>query len=223
VNLTVMYPLFLDLTGRLVVVVGGGPVGRRKARSLRAAGARVRVVALEPCPEGWAADPGLDWRAEAYRPDHLDGAALAFAAATPELNRRVAADARARGVWVNRADDPSAGDFVVPASVRRGAFVVAVSTGGAAPALARRARQRLERDYDAAFGEWVGLLAGLRAAAREQVADPERRRGLFERVSGWDWLERLRRDGAAAVRAALAAELEAAADRGRPPGPPAVG
>jgi precorrin-2 dehydrogenase/sirohydrochlorin ferrochelatase len=204
-----MFPLLLNLTGRLGVVVGGGPVGRRKAGALRAAGARVRLVCLEPCPAG-EADALLDWRAEPYRAGHLAGAALAFAAGPAGLNARVVADARARGVWVNSATDPGAGDFLTPAVVRRGGLVVAVSTGAAAPALARALRRQLDDQFDDAFAAWVALLAELRPVVLGRVADPQRRRALFERLAERGWLERLRREGVEVVRAGMLAEIAGA-------------
>src|SRR5260221_6453400 len=204
-----MLPLFLDVRDRLAVVVGGGAVGRRKARAVLAAGGSVGLIALEP--PALVADK-LDWRTEHYQAQHLDGAALVFAAATPEVNQRVVADAKARGLWVNCAHEPAAGNCFVPSSVHRGDFVVAVGTVGAAPALARRVRERLESEFDDAFGVWGQLLGELRPLALAEIADPERRREPFERVTDWPWLDRLRRDGEDAVRAAVRQELRRAAD-----------
>jgi siroheme synthase-like protein len=204
----VPFPAFLNLAGRLALVVGGGPVGRRKAAALRAAGARVRLVCLEGPPSG-PADPNLHWLTEPYRPSHLDGATLVVAAGPPEVNARVLADARARGLWASSASDPGAGDFILPATVRRGEFVLAVSTGGAAPGLARAVRRRLEAEFDESFAAWVELLAQLRPLVL-RLPDARRRRALFARLCAWEWLERLRRDGADEVRAAMHAEVRAA-------------
>lgn len=192
------------------MVVGGGAVGRRKATALLEGGARVRVVCLEASPTDLHSSE-LEWRTEPYRADHLAGAALVFAAATAAVNRCVSADAHQRGLWVNVADDPHGSDFFMPAVLRRGAFTVAVGTGGAAPALAQEVRNLLDTQFDDAFGQWVSLLAELRPLVLAQVTECEVRRALFERWCRGEWLERLRREGAGEVRKALLAEVRALA------------
>jgi precorrin-2 dehydrogenase/sirohydrochlorin ferrochelatase len=211
-----MFPLFLDMTDRLAVVVGGGAVGRRKAAAALSAGARVRLVCLEARPSD-ESHPSLDWVTGPYTAAHLDGATLVFAAGPAELNARVVADARARGVWVNAANDPGASDFLVPSTVRRGRLLVAVGTGGAAPGLARSIRRQLEEQFDEAFGQWVALLAELRPVVLACVPDAGRRRTLFERWCQPEWLDRLRREGVDVVRGAMRAELHSAGDEPAPP------
>jgi precorrin-2 dehydrogenase/sirohydrochlorin ferrochelatase len=201
-----MYPIILNLQDRLCVVVGGGSVGWRKAAALLEGGGRVRLVCLEPQPDNLA--PGIEWRSEPYHSRHLEGAALVFAAATPSVNRQVIADARSRNIWVNAADDPSTGDFLVPATLRRGDFLIAVSTGGAAPLLAQAMRDQLAVQFDEAFGTWAALLAEFRPAILARVPDAATRQAVLERLVHPDWLDRLRGGDVAAVRRAMQAEVE---------------
>jgi precorrin-2 dehydrogenase / sirohydrochlorin ferrochelatase len=207
---SITYPLFLNLSGRSVVVVGGGRVGLRKAAAALAAGSLVRVV--DPVTPSLLSDPHANSAivhiAEPYRTDHLDGASLVFAAATPEVNARVVADAKARGIWVNSATDPAAGDFILPSVVRSGALTLATSTAGAGPALARRIREKLEAEFDASFAEWVEVLQLIRPLVLAAVTDPEQRRKLLDSFADWPWLARIRVEGLDAVRKAMLDEIE---------------
>src|SRR5205807_5878965 len=157
--------------------IGGGSVGQRKITALLESGATVRVVCLETQPPHWDS-PRLEWLTQPYAGDHLNGASLVFAAATVEVNQRVVRDAGGRSLWVNAADDPGSGDFFVPATVRRGDFVLAIGTGGAAPALAHAVRTLLESQFDEAFGRWVALLSELRPIVLARVSDARQRRAL---------------------------------------------
>jgi precorrin-2 dehydrogenase/sirohydrochlorin ferrochelatase len=150
----VLYPIFLDLSGRRCVVVGGGKVASRKARKLLQARARVVVISPEIEPE--LESVAVEVHRRPYREGDLEGAYLAFAATNVrEVNAAVAREAKERGVPVNVADKASAGDFALPSTLRRGRLQVAVSTGGASPTLAQRIRGELEE----AFGpEWVGIV-----------------------------------------------------------------
>jgi precorrin-2 dehydrogenase/sirohydrochlorin ferrochelatase len=197
--------MLLNLTGKQVVVVGGGAVGLRKLSAILESGAAVRVV--DPRTP-LALPPGVSHVAEHYRAEHLDGASLAFACATPEVNSQVVADCRVRGVWVNTASSPTEGDFTLPAVLRRGELTLAVGTGGASPALARRIREKWEAEFDAAFAEWVRVLAEVRAEALVRIADETCRRELLDSLADWNWLARLRAEGAEAVLAAMRSELK---------------
>jgi precorrin-2 dehydrogenase/sirohydrochlorin ferrochelatase len=159
------YPVFANLTDKPCLVVGGGAVGERKVQDLRVAGARVTVVSPE-------ITPGLAELAEAgeirhlaadFRPEHLGGMALVLAATDdPAVNARVSAAAQARAIWVNVADAPELCTFIVPAQVRRGDLTVAISTGGASPALARKLREELQQLFGPEYAPYLALLKGIR-------------------------------------------------------------
>jgi len=139
------YPLFLELTNQPVTVVGAGTVATRKIRTLLATGARVTVIAPLASPAVRRLKK-IQWLRRRYQRGDLRGARLVVAA-TDDLavNQRVCAEAHRRRQLVNCAAPPAAGNFIVPALVRQGAFTIAISTGGASPAAAKALRQKLER------------------------------------------------------------------------------
>ncbi|MCX6906764.1 MAG: bifunctional precorrin-2 dehydrogenase/sirohydrochlorin ferrochelatase [Verrucomicrobia bacterium] len=189
------YPIFLDVMGHRCVVVGAGAVGQRKAQSLLSAGAKVTVVAPEATArvELLSVEGKLQWLAEPYQPSHLDGARLVFAATDDlELNQRVAADARARGALVNVAEPPEAGDFAVPATVRRGEICIAVSTGGASPSLAKKLREQIEAVVGEEYATLVELLGEMRMTLEQQVKAQNKRQQVYEAILKSDALALLR-------------------------------
>jgi siroheme synthase-like protein len=175
-------PVLLDLADRPCVVVGGGPVAAGKAERLLAAGALVTIVASEVSPELrelLERAPGLRLVHRSYREDDLDGAAIAFAATSdPRLQEQIARDAERRRVWLNAVDDPARCSFLMPAILERGPITIAVSTGGASPALARWLRDRL--------AAWLGpeytLAADHLAALRRRFAAGRERGEAFSRL-----------------------------------------
>lgn len=162
------YPVFLDLQGVPVLVVGGGSIAFRKASGLAEAGAVITVVAPEIVPE--LLELVADVRHRAYQPGEAAGFQLVITATNDAaVNAQVAADARAAQVWANSADDPQNCSFILPAVTRRGLVSVAVSTGGASPALAgtvrsRIAEQILTAQVEAAAVELASQRAEIHAA-----------------------------------------------------------
>ncbi len=178
------FPITLvGLENTRCVVVGGGEVAARKVTALREAGARPVVVSPVLCDElRQLAEHGeihAVWRA--YRPGDLNGARLAIAATDePTINEAVWRDAQAVGCLVNVVDYPARCNFYVPATVRRGALTLSVSTGGNSPLLARRIRQVLDQQFDAAYDPFLALLGEVRPLVQARVPDVGRRKALWE-------------------------------------------
>ena len=164
-------PIFLDVTGRECVVVGGGEVAARKVESLLEAGARVTVVSprLSPTLESLADNGSMTHIARDYQRGDIRGCVLVYAATDdPKLHRELAAEARALGIPVNVVDVPELCTFIAPAVVKRGALQIAISTGGASPAFAARLRRELQ---DQLGTEYARTLEVFRAARRRLHAD----------------------------------------------------
>ena len=201
-----LYPIELNLKGRTALVVGLGKVGRRKAKSLVAAGATVigvdPALTVDTCPRS------VLLRSEPYHEGHLQGVSLVIAASLPEVNARVVADARAAGLWVNSTSDPSSGDFHNPAVWRNGGITLTVSTSGASPALAKALRDRAASALGEAFIGLVAIFAELRPILMARVESPEARRRILADWGNPDWLALFINGGESAVRDELMRRID---------------
>jgi len=213
-----LFPLFAQLDDRTVTVIGGGVVAERKVRALFAARARVVLAAdsLTPQLRQWVEAGRLTVRAGAFEERWLDEAWLAVAATSDEaLNRRVAAAAEARRIFVNVVDDAALSSFHVPAIVDRSPLVIAISSGGDAPMLARLVRERLETMLDHSLGALAQLAARLRGRIRERLPALAARRRFYDRLFAGPAAALLRQgrplQAEQAAIAALAEEIPATA------------
>ncbi len=180
------YPIMLNLSGRICVVVGGGPVAERKTRGLLEAGARVRVVSpnVTDALAELARAEAVEWIAREYAEGDLAGATLAFAATDrPETNAQVVSEARAQGMMANAADGESEGDFIVPAVLRRGELVLTASASGAGPAVSARIIRELAQRFGPEYARYLTTLRRIRAIVRANVDDPSERRTLIAAAS----------------------------------------
>ena len=197
------FPVFLRLRGSRVLVVGGGEVAVRKIRLLLRAGPQIEVVArlLNPELEELARAGSIRHLAPEFAPQQVSGCRLVLAATDDRLlNRAVAAAADAAQVPVNAVDDGEHSSFITPSIVDRAPLLVAISTGGAAPVLARRLRERVETWLPAGYGRLAGFLHRQRPRVAQAGAVRERR-ALWERFLDGPGAEAaMRGDDAAALR-----------------------
>lgn len=173
------YMACLDLEGRRCLVVGGGSVGLEKARGLLDCGARVTVVAPEIAPEL----RDVERLEREYRTSDLDGRFLVVAATSDTaLNRRIYADAEARSLLCNVVDVPELCNFILPAVHRQDPIAIAVSTGGASPALAQRIRDEIAAVIGPEHAQVARQLRSLRPWALRNLSTYEERRDFFRRL-----------------------------------------
>ena len=182
-----LYPMNVDLVGRLVIIIGGGVVAERKVRGILALDAEVAVRVIAPAMTDVLRDLAdceqIEWREEYYVGGMLEGAFLVYAATdSPSVNAEIAAEAKRLGLLVNVIDDPNASSFQLPATLRRGDFLLTVSTGGGSPALSRAIRMEMEQLYPPAFGLWLERVALLRSELQETLPS-SRERTLFWRMA----------------------------------------
>jgi len=189
------YPLFLDISRRRCVVVGGGSVAERKVERLLACGARVEVVdrRLTPALAAMKAEGVIVHHDADYDEAQLRGAFLVIGATDSDtVNERIARDARALAIPVNIVDDPLRCDFILPSVVERGDLLIAVSTGGKSPALAKRLRKELEEAYGPEYGVLIEILGELRGKVMDGGRSSDENSKLFEAVVRSDILEYIR-------------------------------
>ncbi len=210
-------PIFLDIRGRACLVIGGGEVAARKANLLLEAGGRVRVVSprLGATLSRMVADGMVEHVEGRFQGAHIDGMSVVIAATDDaSVNREAAALAEARNIPVNVADRPAAGNFIVPSVIDRDPVVVAVSSGGTSPVLARLLRARLESLIPSAYGSLAALIEKYRGKVKERLPAAARRR-FWDRVLQGNIAEMVFAGNTADADAELARSIDSVDPSGR--------
>ena len=190
--MTNLFPMFIKLTGRLVLVVGAGKVGEQKIEGLFGTGARIRVVSLDATPavREWARAGWIELELRHFAPQDIDGAFLTVVATSSRpLNERVYFEAQRHGVLCNVVDVPDLCDFFYPSVVRRGDLQIAVSTSGQSPSLAQRIRQQLEKQFGPGYADWVAELGATRKLILDSDLDKERKLELLHSLASREAFE----------------------------------
>lgn len=186
------YPIILNLNSKKCLVVGGGEIALRKAKSLYEAGAVLTVVAPDIHPD-FRSIIGINIVERAYQDNDLVGNVLVIAATDDrELNAHISSQAQAAGIPVNVVDDPELCSFIAPAVVKRGDLIIAVTTSGKSPSLSKKIRKELEELYGSEYTEYVNILGELRKEIKNRFATQKERELVFKRLLDDEIIELLR-------------------------------
>lgn len=194
-----LFPAFLKLKDRPMLVVGGGAIAASKIPALLEAGARVTVVApkLSPTLVEWVRDREINWLPKPFEGDDLLGMFLVIAATSlHHVNEFVFLEAEKRHVLCNAVDDIDHCHFYYGAIVQRGDLQIAISTNGKSPALAQRLRKELEEQYSPEYAAWLEWLGAAREVLRAQSSDPETTKRWLHLLASRPMFERFLLDNA---------------------------
>jgi precorrin-2 dehydrogenase/sirohydrochlorin ferrochelatase len=189
------YPIHLDIQNRNCLVVGGGGVGTRKVHNLLTCGARVTVVSPEISSKlrDLSKTESLTLRCRSYRSTDLEGMFLVIGATDDEtINRQISRDAESRNTLCNIADRPEVCNFILPSIVQRGDLVITISTSGRSPALAKKLRKNLEKQFGPEYGDLLRLMGAIRDMLLSQAHKPEAHKPLFEKLVNSDLIDLIR-------------------------------
>jgi precorrin-2 dehydrogenase/sirohydrochlorin ferrochelatase len=187
-----LFPMFVKLDGRHVLVVGAGQVGEPKIRGLLPTGAKIRVVAhkASEAVREWARIGQIVLEERDFVLSDLDNAFLVVVATSSrDLNEFVFGEAQSRRILCNVVDVPEQCDFYYPAVVQRGDLQIAISTSGQSPSLAQKIRQQLERQFGPGYAHWVAELGETRRKVLASSLDPERKRNLLQSLASIEAFE----------------------------------
>ena len=215
------FPVFMRLVARDVLIVGGGEIAARKVRLLRKGRARIRVVAPQLCDElaQLLAEGEISWTQQPFEAELFGSPVLVIAATDQaEVNRQVASVAQARGVPVNVVDDAQSSTAIMPSIVDRSPVVVALSSGGTAPVLARRLRDQIEKSLPAGYGRLAALSGAIRQRVMHTLPEPRSRLRFWERVFDGPVAQRAVSGDMENARAMLDDSLRKAEDADMPQG-----
>ena len=197
------YPICLNLKNEICVVIGGGRVALRKTVTLAKEGAHVIVVSPELCyeMEQLAKDKVFQWEKMSYQEHYLQDAFLVIAATdSRKVNSSIAAFCRAHHILVNVVDAPEESTFTVNSFFQRGDLLIAVSTGGKAPAISKRIREELEERFGQEYETALNIAGEMRKEALEKIEDKDQRREFLQELARWDLPRMLCEDSEDAVR-----------------------
>jgi precorrin-2 dehydrogenase / sirohydrochlorin ferrochelatase len=193
-----LFPMFVKLNGRSVLVVGAGAIGESKIHGFLETGAIVRVVALEAsvAVKQWGERGHIRLELREFDRSDLDGVFLVVVAtSSPCLNREIYEAAQERGMLCNVVDVPEQCDFFYPSVVKRGDLQIAVSTSGQSPSLAKKLREQLERQFGPAYAEWVKELGETRRLVLGSDLHPAEKRELLTSLASREAFEAVRQKG----------------------------
>ncbi|HBR17460.1 MAG: hypothetical protein A3G39_09260 [Deltaproteobacteria bacterium RIFCSPLOWO2_12_FULL_43_16] len=179
------YPIFLDIKGKSCVVIGGGNVAERKVLSLLDAGAKVLVISpkLTPALKKLANKKKIGYCPKAYEKGNLKGFFLAYSATNDQkVNRDVFNEAKRQGVLLNVVDVPELCNFIVPSVVERGDLLIAISTSGKSPAMAKKIRQQLEKGFGKEYAVFLDIMGKIRDKVLTRSKESDKNKRLFERL-----------------------------------------
>jgi precorrin-2 dehydrogenase/sirohydrochlorin ferrochelatase len=188
------YPIYLDITDKRCIVIGGGDVAERKVERLLEFGARVAVVGktLTHTLETMKREGRIDHIDADYDKTCIDGAFLVIGATdNDDVNKNISRDAKDKGILVNIVDDPDNCDFILPSIFTRGDLLISISTGGKSPALAKKIRQEMEKYYGPEFQIFVTIMGSLREKLLLKGYSSDTNKRLFDSVIYSDILQHI--------------------------------
>lgn len=186
------YPIFLDLSGKKALVVGGGRVAQRKVETLLAYGASVRIVSKELTSRlrSLADEKRIQYSGPEFNEDQFEDIMLVISATDDaNLNHEVSRRAQGKGLLINVVDRPEECNFILPSILRRGDLQVAISTSGKSPALAKKIREELEHQFGREYEDMLRLMGKIREVILSSGLPQEQNRSLFQELVGSDMLE----------------------------------